>query len=60
MFGAPRLATGIGYDFSGDGTRMLAIQQDEGAVLDEIRVMTNIFDEIRRVAGDGAVVEKKR
>ncbi len=54
MFGAPRLATGIGYDFSGDGTRMLAIQEDEGAVLDEIRVMTNIFDTLRAVAGPGS------
>jgi hypothetical protein len=54
MFGAPRLATGIGYDFSPDGSRMLAIQEDEGAVLDEIRVMTNIFDTLRAVAGPGS------
>ena len=54
MFGAPRLATGIGYDFSGGGSRMLAIQEDEGAVLDEIRVMTNIFDTLRALAGPGS------
>lgn len=54
MFGAPRLATGIGYDFSLDGSRMLAIQEDEGAVLDEIRVMTNLFDTLRAVAGPGS------
>jgi Tol biopolymer transport system component len=54
MFGAPRLDTGIGYDFSPDGSRMLAIQEDEGAVLDEIRVMTNLFDTLRAVAGPGS------
>lgn len=54
VFGAPRLDTGIGYDFSPDGSRMLAIQEDEGAVLDEIRVMTNFFDTLREVAGPGS------
>ena len=54
VFSAPRLATGIGYDFSLDGSRMLAIQEDEGAVLDEIRVMTNLFDTLRAVAGPGS------
>jgi Tol biopolymer transport system component/predicted Ser/Thr protein kinase len=54
VFSAPRLDTGIGYDFSPDGSRMLAIQEDEGAVLDEIRVMTNLFDTLREVAGPGS------
>jgi len=54
VFDAPRLNLGSGYDFSADGSRMLAIQQDEGAVLDEIRVITRIFDEVRRVAGPGS------
>jgi serine/threonine-protein kinase len=59
MFGAPRLATGIGYDFSGDGSRMLAIQEDEGAVLDEIRVTTNIFDTLGSLAGPGSRLGSK-
>ncbi len=54
IFPAPRLDHGVGYDFSTDGTRMLAIQEDEGAIIDEIRVITNFFDEIRRVAGPGS------
>lgn len=54
VFGAPRLDNATGYDFSLDGSRMLAVQEDEGAVLDEIRVITNIFDTLRAVAGPGS------
>ena len=54
IFVAPRLDRGSGYDFSADGSRMLAIQEDEGAILDEIRVITNFFDELRRVVGPGS------
>jgi Tol biopolymer transport system component/predicted Ser/Thr protein kinase len=61
VFAAPNLTSSDrAYELDPDGQSMLAIQVDADTIPREIRVITNFFDEIRRVAGDGAVVEKKR
>jgi len=54
VFDAPRLLTGPSYDISADETHMVAVQIDDVAIPDEIRVATNFSDEIRRVAGPGS------
>lgn len=59
VFASPNLIGDAAYDLDPDGQSMLAIQVDADAIPREIRVITNFFDEIRRVAGDGAVVGKK-
>jgi eukaryotic-like serine/threonine-protein kinase len=60
VFAAPNLTSSDrAYELDPDGQSMLAIQVDADTIPREIRVITNFFDEIRRVAGDGAVVEKK-
>ncbi len=51
IFDAPNLATMETYEVSPDEARMLAVQVGEDSISREIRVITNYFDEIRRVAG---------
>jgi hypothetical protein len=60
VFAAPNLTSSDkAYELDPDGQSMLAIQVDADTIPREIRVITNFFDEIRRVAGDGAVMEQK-
>jgi Tol biopolymer transport system component/predicted Ser/Thr protein kinase len=60
VFAAPNLTSSDkAYELDPDGQSMLAIQVDADTIPREIRVITNFFDEIRRVAGDGAVMETK-
>ncbi|MFT5052045.1 MAG: Tol biopolymer transport system component [Chlamydiales bacterium] len=54
VFAGPRLLPGRCYDISADETRLLAIEVDEDSSLDEIRVITDYFDELRRIAGPGS------
>ncbi len=51
VFAAEFLVGGVSYDISADSTRVLAIQEDAEARQDEIRVITNFFDDIERAAG---------
>ena len=50
-FPAERLVTGRTYDIHPDGTRMIAVQIAEDALLDEIRVKTGFFTTIREAIG---------
>ena len=60
VFAAPNLTSGSpDYDLDPDGQSMLAVQVSEEAIPREIRIVTNFFDEIRRVAGDGATLEDR-
>jgi len=51
VFPAEYLERGTGYAVNADGSRMLAIQGSADALQDEIRIITNFFDEIERVTG---------
>lgn len=53
VFNAPNLLTQANYDFTPDESRMLAVQLDDEAIADEIRIITNFFDRIEAVAGPG-------
>jgi len=60
VFAAPNLSSASAdYDLDPDGLSMLAVQVNEEAIPREIRIITNFFDEIRRVAGDGAIAEDR-
>lgn len=54
VFAAPNLTDNAAYDLDPDGQSLLAVQIDADAIPREIRVITNFFDEIRRVAGEGS------
>ena len=55
VFDAPNLASrSWAYALSSDGETMLALQVDASSIADEIRVKTNFFEEIRRIAGPGS------
>lgn len=51
VFEGPLLLPGACYDISSDETRLLAVEIDESSLLDEIRVVTDFFEEIRRITG---------
>ena len=60
-FPARNLSSGApDYDLDPDGLSMLAVQVSEEAIPREIRIVTNFFDEIRRIAGDGAIAEDRQ
>jgi Tol biopolymer transport system component len=54
VFAAPNLTGNAAYELDPDGQSLLAVQVDADAIPREIRVITNFFDEIRRVAGEGS------
>ncbi len=54
VFQGPILIRGSTYCLAPDESRVLAVEEDEGAVRDEIRVITNSFDRIRTIAGPGS------
>ncbi|MDT8410741.1 MAG: hypothetical protein RQ741_14190, partial [Wenzhouxiangellaceae bacterium] len=54
VFAAPNLYGDAAYELDPDGQSMLAVQVDADAIPREIRIITNFFDEIRRVAGEGS------
>ena len=53
-FEGPVLVGGASYALSPDETRLLAIEVADDAIPDEIRIITNFFDRLRRVAGPGS------
>jgi len=54
VFDAPNLLTWSSYALFDDETRMVAVQKDDAAIPDEIRIVTGFFDDIRRIAGPGS------
>ncbi len=54
VFKGPVLVDRASYALSPDETRLLAIEVADDAIPDEIRIITNFFDTLRRVAGPGS------
>lgn len=59
VFKGPTLDRGSAFALSPDESRVLAVEIGEKAILDEIRIITNFFDRIRKVAGPGSRQESK-
>ena len=54
VFEGPTLLAGSTYALSSDETRVLTVELDDEAIPEEIRIITNFFDTLRRVAGPGS------
>ncbi|MBK9187417.1 MAG: serine/threonine-protein kinase [Phycisphaerales bacterium] len=54
VFKGPTLDRGSSFSLSPDETKVLAVEVGEEAILNEIRIITNFFDRIRKVAGPGS------
>lgn len=54
VFEGATLVHGASYALTPDESRILAIQLADDAIPDEIRIITNFFDTLRRVAGPGS------
>ena len=54
VFKGPTLDRGSTFSLSPDETKVLAVEVGEEAIRHEIRIITNFFDRIRKVAGPGS------
>ncbi len=59
VFTGPMLDRGSTYSIVPDETKVLAVEIGEEAIRDEIRIITNFFDRIQKVAGPGSRQESK-
>ncbi len=54
VFKGPILERDRAYSLSPDETKLLAVEIDEESIGDEVRIITNFFDRVRKVAGPGS------
>ncbi|MGQ0627103.1 MAG: protein kinase domain-containing protein [Phycisphaerales bacterium] len=60
VFKGPTLGRGSTFSLSPDESRVLAVENGEKAIRNEIRIVTNFFDRIRKVAGPGSRQDSRR